>query len=71
MEAMTTKRMVGLCFPGPADADLTLVKAAGIEWLRVGFRFPFKKPSGSYIPAFAASLHEAQRLKSQGFNLLN
>lgn len=67
---MTMKKMVGLCLPRPADADLTLVKDAGVEWLRASFRFPFKERSGRNSPEFEASLSEAQRRKSLGFSLL-
>jgi hypothetical protein len=51
--------------------DYDLIKAAGIEWLRASFRFPFAEQIGGALDeAFLESLARARELRALDFQLV-
>ena len=51
--------------------DYDLIKAAGIEWLRASFRFPFVDQADSaYNEAFLENMARARDLRARGFQLV-
>ncbi len=66
---MGKKRIVGIS--APLKPDYKLIKEAGIEWLRVGFGFPYEdRIHGGYSERFKNGLKKALNLRDMGFRLL-
>ena len=51
--------------------DYDLIRAAGIEWLRASFRFPFAdRIGGAHSETFTQNLARARELRARGFHLV-
>jgi hypothetical protein len=68
---MTEKRIVGVHMSPGLNPDYSLMKAAGIGWVRVSFSFPFKdRLNGEYSDDFLKELANARRLSQLGFRMM-
>ena len=66
---MKDRRIIGLCTR--PDSNFQLIKEAGVEWLRVGFGFPFKdRVGGELTEKFKANLAHAKKLSQMGFGIM-
>jgi hypothetical protein len=66
------KKMIGIApHSFTTQPDYDLIRAAGIEWLRASFRFPFADPiGGGHGAGFIENLAHAQELRERGFQLV-
>ena len=64
-----SRRIVGTSLT--PNADYGLMKAAGIEWLRVGFDYPFvDKVGGTLSPQYLEQIRLAGELRGEGFHVM-
>jgi hypothetical protein len=60
------KHMMGICAYAYSEPDYVLMKEAGIEWIRVGFSFPFKdKLHGELNSQFTERVEHVKTLKKK------
>ena len=64
-----SKRLLGIS--AGSDADFSLVKSAGIQWVRLDFRFPFEDRIGGKLSGdFLKNLSDAQKVSGQGMRIM-
>jgi hypothetical protein len=65
------KHMFGICAYTYSEPDYILMKQAGIEWIRVGFPYPFKdKLHEELNPQFTERVEHAKTLRKKGFRIM-
>jgi hypothetical protein len=66
---MGNKRIVGTSLT--LNPDFDLMKAAGIQWLRIGFEYPFEDEIGGALSGqFIENLRQAKEIRALGFKLM-
>jgi len=65
------KHIMGICAYTYSDPDYVLMKQAGIEWIRVGFTYPFKDQLyGELNPRFLETVEHVKMLSKNGFKIM-
>ena len=65
------KHVMGICAYTYSDPDYVLMKQAGIEWIRIGFTYPFKdRLHGELNPRFLETVEHVKTLRKKGFKIM-
>ncbi len=65
------KHMMGICAYTYSEPDYVLMKQAGIEWIRVGFTYPFKDQQHEEMnPRFLETVEHVKTLRKKGFRIM-